>query len=144
MTHKVVGLEHVGVAVDDLDAALAAYAALGFERAWTEELPQTGARSHVLRCGDVRVELLECTAAGTALARFVERRGAGLHHLCLQVASLAGSMRDERLRHFSYAGEPVTDLRGRRVFVHPRSTGGVLVGLVELHPDAEGARGSGG
>lgn len=139
MTHRVLGLEHVGVAVDDLDAALAAYETLGFEREWIEELPETGARSHVLRAGDVRVELLECTAAASTLARFLERRGAGLHHLCLQVANLDDTLADERLRDLSYTGEPTTDQRGRRAFVHPRSTGGVLVGLVEVHPEAQEA-----
>jgi methylmalonyl-CoA/ethylmalonyl-CoA epimerase len=132
-----IAVDHVSIAVRDAQDVKRTLAALGFEPQWTEDLPGEGLRSHVLRAGDVVLELVEPAAQApetAPLPRFLERRGEGLHHLCLQVASLY-----EAIRAVDAAGmrlvdrEPTVDEHGRRVFVHPHSAHGMLVGLVELH-----------
>jgi methylmalonyl-CoA epimerase len=133
----VTAVEHVSIAVRDADGAKQTFAALGFEPQWTEDLPGQGLRSHVLRAEGVVLELIEPAAAAPAagsLERFLTRRGEGLHHLCLRVNSL-----EEAIRAVEAAGMrlvdpvPTVDEQGRRVFVHPQSAHGVLIGLVEPH-----------
>lgn len=138
----VTSVEHVSIAVRDADDAKRTFAALGFEPQWVEDLPGQGLRSHVLRAEGVVLELIEpaapaaAGAAAGSLERFLARRGEGLHHLCLRVNSL-----EEATRAVEAAGmrlvdqEPTVDEQGRRVFVHPDSAHGVLIGLVEPHPD---------
>jgi methylmalonyl-CoA/ethylmalonyl-CoA epimerase len=128
-------VEHVSIAVRDATAAARTFAALGFEPQWVEDLPGQGVRSHVLRAGAVVLELIE-PAAGTpgpgTVDRFLARRGEGLHHLCLRVDSV-----ERAARAVTAAGmrlvdpTPTVDEQGRRVFVHPESAHGVLIGLVE-------------
>jgi len=134
----VTAVEHVSIAVRDAEGAKQTFAALGFEPQWVEDLPSQGLRSHVLRAEGVVLELIEPAAAAPAagsLERFLTRRGEGLHHLCLRVNSL-----EEATRAVEAAGMrlvdrvPTVDEQGRRVFVHPESAHGVLIGLVEPHP----------
>jgi methylmalonyl-CoA/ethylmalonyl-CoA epimerase len=134
----VTAVEHVSIAVRDAEGAKRTFAALGFEPQWVEDLPGQGLRSHVLRAQGVVLELIEPAAAAPAagsLERFLARRGEGLHHLCLRVNSL-----EEAARAVEAAGMrlvdrmPTVDEQGRRVFVHPESAHGVLIGLVEPHP----------
>ena len=133
----VTAVEHVSIAVRDAEAAKQTFAALGFEPQWVEDLPSQGLRSHVLRAEGVVLELIEPAAAAPvagSLERFLTRRGEGLHHLCLRVNSL-----EEATRAVEAAGMrlvdrvPTVDEQGRRVFVHPESAHGVLIGLVEPH-----------
>ena len=138
MTEPVVtAVEHVSIAVRDAEAAKQTFAALGFEPQWVEDLPSQGLRSHVLRAEGVVLELIEPAPAAPvagSLERFLTRRGEGLHHLCLRVNSL-----EEATRAVEAAGMrlvdrvPTVDEQGRRVFVHPESAHGVLIGLVEPH-----------
>jgi methylmalonyl-CoA/ethylmalonyl-CoA epimerase len=127
---RVSGLEHVGIAVADVDAALEAFARLGFRRVSIEELPDQGVRSHLVETGGVYLELLEVVDPGSAVGRFMAGHGPGLHHVCLRVESLEDSTR-EFGAHGVRTTEPADDERGRRVFVHPSSAAGVLVGLVQ-------------
>lgn len=131
MSLPISGFEHVGIAVTDIDAALATYAELGFERVSVEDLPGQGIRSHVVEAGGVQVELLESTSWDSRLARFLAERGPGLHHLCLRVSSLDAAIEQLDAMGDARATPPSTDARGRRVFVHPRAAEGVLIGLVE-------------
>lgn len=131
MTLRVTGLEHVGIAVADIDAALAAFARLGFERVSVEDLADEGIRSHVVEAAGVQLELLEAVEADSRLASFLAERGPGLHHLCLQVSSVDDAVGFLDSQGVERATEPSVDRRGQRVFVHPRSAVGVLIGLVE-------------
>jgi methylmalonyl-CoA epimerase len=136
--HRVVGLEHVGIAVRDIDAAIETFRALGFTESYREDLRDQGVRSHVLEAPGVRVELLESLRDDSQLSRFLARNGDGLHHLCLQVEALDGTLGDAGLERIRFVQrEPAPDQRGRRVFVHPESACGVLVGMVELHEGQE-------
>lgn len=134
----VTAVEHVAIAVHDADAAKQTFAALGFEPQWVEDLPGQGLRSHVLRAEGVVLELIEPAAAAPAassLERFLTRRGEGLHHLCLRVGSLEEAARAVEAAGMRLVDQvPIVDEQGRRVFVHPDSAHGVLIGLVEPHP----------
>jgi methylmalonyl-CoA epimerase len=127
-------VEHVSIAVRDAQDVKRTLAVLGFKPQWTEDLPGQGLRSHVLRADGVVLELVEPADQAAALARFLDRRGEGLHHLCLRVDSLEDAIRAVEASGMRLVSrEPTTDEQGRRVFVHPDSAHGVLIGLVERH-----------
>lgn len=124
-------VDHVGVAVASLEEGLGLYRALGLEVAGTEEVPAQGVRVAFLEVGESRVELLEPLGPDSPVARHLEKRGPGLHHLCLQVGDIRAAM--ARLRAAGYtllSAEPQPGAHGCLVcFVHPRSAGGVLLEL---------------
>lgn len=133
-------LHHVGIAVPSVEAARPLYERLeGVPGSLPEELPDQGVR--VLFVGSV--ELLEPLAKDTPVGRFLRRRGPGLHHVAWAVEDLAGTlgrMEQEGFRLIDRA--PRAGASGHRVaFIHPESTGGTLVELVEVHspePEAQG------
>lgn len=128
-------LDHVGIAVADLEAAAAAYATLGWHAAeGDEEVAAQGVRVRMLRGGPgPGLELLAPVGADGPVARFLERRGPGLHHLAYAVADLDAEMTRLRALEAPFVdAAPRPGHGGTRVaFVHPRWTGGVLVELVE-------------
>jgi methylmalonyl-CoA/ethylmalonyl-CoA epimerase len=127
-------IDHVGIAVEDLDAALAHYRdVLGMSVAHRETVAGQGVEAVLLDVGDAHVELLAPLGPDTAVGRFLEHRGPGLHHVAYRVESV-----EEVLSTLAAAGlrlideRPRAGIRGSRVaFVHPSSTGGVLTELVE-------------
>ena len=130
-------LDHIGIAVSDLDEAASFYRALGIELAGTEEVPGQGVRVGFLPLGRPALELLEPLGESSPIARHLERRGPGLHHICLRVSDIRSAM--ARLRDQGYrllSEEPQSGAHGCLVcFVHPKSTGGVLLELSQ--PAAE-------
>ena len=76
-------IDHVGIAVESIDEARGFYEALGLAVTKIEEVPHEGVRVAMIPCGETRIELLEATTDDSPIARFLERRGPGLHHLCL-------------------------------------------------------------
>ena len=126
-------VHHVGVAVRRLDAALADYRVLGFEPESTEEVLNQGVRVAFLRTGAVRIELLESLRPDGLIARFVERRGEGLHHVAFSVQDIRAEMNRLQERGLEMVdAEPRPGAHGRLVaFVHPRSAHGVLLELVQ-------------
>jgi methylmalonyl-CoA epimerase len=125
-------VDHLGIAVPDLESAVRAYRALGFEVESVHEVPTEKVRAAFLPVGESRLELLEPTEPGSVIARFLEKR-AGLHHVCVLVEDI-----EEALAELKAAGVSLIDDRPRpgaggcRVaFVHPRSAGGVLLELKE-------------
>ena len=127
-------IDHVGVAVDDLDEAVALYeGTLGMPLVHRETVDAQGVEAVLLDVGDGHVELLAPLGPDTPVGKFVERNGAGLHHVAYRVEDI-----DATLEKLSGDGvelidrEARTGIRGSRVaFVHPRSTGRVLTELVE-------------
>ena len=127
------GIHHVGVAVPDLDEAVATWGRLfGAEVELRETLADQGVKMALMRVGDGRVELLAALEPDTPVGRFLERRGPGMHHLALEVDDVATEL--ERL---AAGGAELIDehprpgLEGRDIaFVHPHATGGVLTELV--------------
>jgi len=127
---------HIGGAVRRLDEALADYGKLGFEAGPVEEMPTQGVRVAFLRAGPVRIELLESLSPEGVIARFIERRGEGLHHLAFSVRDIREEMRRLRGQGLELIdAEPRPGAHGRLVaFLHPRSARGVLLELVQESP----------
>lgn len=126
-------IDHVGIAVPDLDAGAAPWRALGLPWAEDEVVPQQGVRVRVLRAGDGLLELLAPLDDASPVARFLARRGPGLHHLAFRVGDVASELarlRAEGARTVDDAPRPGRG--GSRVaFVHPSWANGVLVELVQ-------------
>lgn len=127
-------IDHVGVAVESIDAALAVYRdALGMPLVHRETVSTQGVDAALLDVGDGHIELLEPLSPDTTVGKFLARRGPGLHHVAYRVASI-----EDALQTLSAAGvrlideSPRTGIRGSQVaFLHPSATGGVLTELVE-------------
>jgi methylmalonyl-CoA/ethylmalonyl-CoA epimerase len=127
-------IDHIGVAVDDLAEAIALYSErLGMPLQHRETVEEQGVEAVLLGVGENHVELLRPLAQETAVGRFLERNGPGLHHVAYgtdDIDSALKAVRDAGLRLIDE--RPRTGIRNTRVaFVHPKSTGGVLTELVE-------------
>lgn len=125
-------LDHIGVAVRGLDEALAFYRdALGLEVSAAQEVPSERVRAVFVSVGEPSLELLEATAPDSAIARFIERHGPGLHHVTLRVADIDAALAHLRNRRIRLIDEiPRAGAHGSRVaFIHPAATGGVLLEL---------------
>lgn len=135
MADSVPIIDHVGIAVNSLERDLPLYEAiLRAEPTGIEEVSSESVRVAFFGAAPGRVELLEPTDSASPIARFLARRGPGIHHLCLRVTDL-----DDVLERAVQAGVEIMPPRlrigagGRRVaFLHPRSTGGVLLELTEV------------
>lgn len=130
-------LDHVGIAVGDLREALAFYRdALGLDIAAPEEVASQRVRAHFLPAGGSALELLEATAADSAIARYVEKRGPGLHHIALRVDDLQAALDQLKARGVRLIDEtPRPGAHGALVaFIHPSSCHGVLVELTQRQP----------
>jgi methylmalonyl-CoA epimerase len=133
-------LDHVGIAVKDLSAALAFYRdALGLEIEAPEEVATQRVRAHFIPTGESALELLEATAAESPIARYVDRRGPGLHHITLRVDDIA-----QALDHLKAKGTRLIDEQPRPgaegalvAFIHPASAHGVLVELKQTRARPE-------
>jgi methylmalonyl-CoA/ethylmalonyl-CoA epimerase len=127
-------LNHVAVVVADIDAALAFWRdALGLELAGVKDMPEQKSKIAFLPLGGSELELVQPTDAESGIAKNLAKRGPGMHHLCLEVRDLdatIGRLKGRGIRLTSEA--PMTAADGRRmIFVHPESTGGVLLELYE-------------
>ena len=126
-------IEHVGIAVRSIAEARGLYEALGLHVEAIEEVPHEGVRVALIPCGASRIELLEPTSEDSPIAKFLEKRGPGIHHLCLASDDVRSD--DARLREGGFQvlrPEPTRGAGGCWVqFVHPKSTGGVLLELSE-------------
>ena len=126
-------IDHIGIAVRSIAEARKLYEALGLAVTGIEEVPQEGVRVAMIACGASRIELLEPLSEDSPIAKFLEKRGPGVHHLCLASNDVRSD--DARLRDAGYQvlrPEPTRGAGGCWVqFVHPKSTGGVLLELSE-------------
>lgn len=132
-------LDHIGVAVNSLSEALPFWQTLmGLEVLKTEEVPTEKVRVAFLNTGQCHLELLEPTAEDSPIAKFLEKRGPGIHHLCLQVRDLP-----KLLQKLEAAGVQLLDKvpkpgagHKRIAFLHPKATGGILLELSEPLPES--------
>ena len=127
-------IDHIGVAVDDLDGALELYGErFDMREQHRETVESQGVEAVLLEIGEGHVELLRPLSEDTPVGKFIAKRGAGLHHVAYQTDDIErtlGAVRDAGLELIDQ--EPRIGIRGSRVaFLHPRSTGGVLTELVE-------------
>jgi len=128
-------IDHIGIAVRSLGDAVARYRTLGFEPGASEEVADQKARVAMLPIGDSRLELLEPMAEDSPIGKFLARRGEGLHHVCLEVTDVAAEVARLRAAGVRMIDEaPRPGAGGCMVaFIHPSSTGGVLLELSQ-HP----------
>jgi methylmalonyl-CoA/ethylmalonyl-CoA epimerase len=127
-------IDHIGVAVEDLDEAIALYRErLGMPVQHRETVEQFGVEAVLLGIGDSHVELLRPVSPESAVARFLARHGPGIHHVAYRTEDIDSALESVRAAGLELIDEqPRAGIRGSRVaFVHPRSTGGVLTELVE-------------
>jgi methylmalonyl-CoA/ethylmalonyl-CoA epimerase len=127
-------IDHVGVAVDDLDAAIALHEqTYGLALAHREVVEEQGVEAVLLDVGASHVELLRPLQPDTAVGRFLASRGPGLHHVAYRVGDIDAALDALRDRGVQLIDEtPRAGIRASRVaFVHPRSTGGVLTEIVQ-------------
>jgi methylmalonyl-CoA epimerase len=127
-------IDHIGVAVDDLERAIELYRdRFGMPLQHRETVEQFGVEAVLLGVGEGHVELLLPTSSDSAVGRFLEREGPGLHHVAYRTDDIEAALETVRGAGLRLIDErPRTGIRDSRVaFVHPKSTGGVLTELVE-------------
>lgn len=132
---KVLRIDHIAVLVENIYETLGFWSeGLGLELKGMEEVPQEGSRVAFLPVGESEVELVQPTAEEGGLRRFLEKRGPGMHHLCLEVDDIEGMLRHLKSQGVQLINEtPAQGSGGRRyAFIHPRSANGVMVELYEL------------
>jgi methylmalonyl-CoA epimerase len=128
-------IDHLGIAVKSLASAKGLYEKLGLPVSDEETVAAEQVRLVMVPVGESRLELLEPTSETSTIAKFISKRGEGLHHVCLRVTDLAGTVERLKKDGIRLVSEEIKVGAGghRYVFVHPASTGGVLLELVEGH-----------
>jgi methylmalonyl-CoA epimerase len=128
-------LDHLGIAVKSLTSAKSIYEKLGLSISAEETVPAEKVRLVMVPVGETRLELLEPTSSDSVIAKYIEKRGEGLHHICMRVPDLATAVQKLKADGVRLVTDEIKTGAGghRYVFVHPSSTGGVLLELVEAH-----------
>jgi methylmalonyl-CoA/ethylmalonyl-CoA epimerase len=135
---KIKKINHVAIIVEDIDQAMAFWRdGLGLEIEHIKEVPEQESRIAFLPLGETEIELVEPTSDDSGIARFMSKRGPGMHHVCLEVEDIHGSLEHLRKQGIRLINEtPRSGSDGRLyAFIHPESTHGVLVELYELVRD---------
>jgi methylmalonyl-CoA/ethylmalonyl-CoA epimerase len=129
-------IDHLGVAVKSLAAAKEFYKAMGLDVVGEETVPHEQVKVAMLPVGESRIELLEATAPDSPVGRFIAKRGEGLHHVALRVPDLSATVDRLKQRGAKFITEEIKVGAGGHlyVFLHPSSTGGVLLELCEDPP----------
>jgi methylmalonyl-CoA epimerase len=129
-------IDHLGIAVKSLATAKSFYEKLGLSISEEEVVEQEKVKLVMVPVGETRFELLEATADDSTIAKFIAKRGEGLHHVCLRVSDLAVSVSKLKADGVRLVSDQIQTGAGghRYVFVHPSSTGGVLLELVDGGP----------
>ena len=126
-------IDHLGIAVKSVAAAKSFYEKLGLTVSPVETVEQEKVRLVMVPVGESRLELLEPTSDDSTVAKFIAKRGEGLHHVCLRVPDLAAAVDKLKKDGVRLVSDDIKQGAGghRYVFVHPASSGGVLLELVE-------------
>ena len=138
-------LEHIGIAVKNLAEANKLFARLlGREHYKIEEVPSEGVKTSFFEVGGVKIELLEATNPDSPIARFIERKGEGVHHLAFEVANINESAKayaDKGFEPVNASPKPGADNK-LILFLHPKSTNGVLIELCQESGNSKPATGN--
>lgn len=129
------GLDHVAIAVNEIDEALEIYQhQLALKLEEVKVVEQQRVRAAILHAGDLKIELLEPTDAESAVAKFLEKKGEGIHHIALLVSDIEKHLKELKEKGvFLIDDKPRIGAEGGKIaFIHPKSTKGVLIELVEL------------
>jgi methylmalonyl-CoA/ethylmalonyl-CoA epimerase len=126
-------VNHIAVVVSDITQNLGFWRdALGLPVGEIKNVPQEGVQVAFLAAGDAHIELVQPTDAASGIAQYLARKGPGMHHICLNVDDIVAAMTRLRAHGVELLSEDYKIRDGiRYVFIHPRSTGGVLVELYE-------------
>jgi methylmalonyl-CoA/ethylmalonyl-CoA epimerase len=131
---KIKKINHVGVVVNDMDKSLAFWRdALGLPMTGLRDVPVEQSQIAFLPTGDAEVELVRPTSEDSGIARYLAKRGAGMHHICLEVDELGAMLSQLKVNGIRLINEEprITSEGKQYAFVHPESTGGVLVELYQ-------------
>ena len=131
---KILGIEHIGIAVKDLDTNAPFWKhVLKISHKGTETVAQEGVTTDIYDTGSGKVELLESMVSGSVIEKFLENRGEGIHHVCFEVDDINKAIIElNELNIDVISDRPTVGAEGYKVvFIHPKSTGGVLVELAQ-------------
>jgi len=131
---KILGIEHIGIAVKDLDTNAPFWKhVLKISHKGTETVAQEGVTTDIYDTGSGKVELLKSTVSGSVIEKFLENRGEGIHHVCFEVDNINTAIIElKELNIDVISDRPTVGAEGYKVvFIHPKSTGGVLVELAQ-------------
>ncbi|GIS53761.1 methylmalonyl-CoA epimerase [bacterium] len=131
---KVIGVEHIGIAIKDLEKDAPFWSkVLGIEQTKTEDVDDQGVITDIYDTGRGKIELLLSKYPDSPIGKFLKKRGPGIHHICLQVEDIEESIKVLKKHGIETIGDKSSiGAEGFKViFIHPRSTGGVLVELAE-------------
>ncbi|KPL82618.1 lactoylglutathione lyase [Thermanaerothrix daxensis] len=130
---KITKINHIAIAVPDIETALSFWRdALGLQIDHIEDVPSQQATVVFIPVGDSEVELVKPTSSETGVARFIAERGGGMHHLCFEVDNIEEMLATLKEKGIRLINESPLELPGRKMaFIHPKSTGGVLVELYQ-------------
>ena len=131
---KILGIEHIGIAVKDLDTNAPFWKhVLKISHKGTETVVQEGVTTDIYDTGSGKVELLKSTVSGSVIEKFLEKRGEGIHHVCFEVDDINKAIIElKELNIDVISDRPTVGAEGYKVvFIHPKNTGGVLVELAQ-------------
>lgn len=131
---KVTKINHVAIVVADMDSALTFWRdALGLQLSHIEDVPSQKSQVAFMPLGDSEVELVKPTSDDSGVAKFLAERGGGMHHLCFEVDDIDAMLAQLKEKGVRLINETPLQLEGRKLaFVHPKSTGGVLVEIYQI------------
>jgi methylmalonyl-CoA/ethylmalonyl-CoA epimerase len=126
-------INHIAIVVEDIEQALEVYRdAVGLPLEYIGEEPEQAARIAFLPTPNGEIELVQPTTTDSGIAKFLAKRGEGLHHICLEVESIDATLGEMTTRGLEVLGQPRVNNRGEKyVFIHPKSAHGVLLELYE-------------
>jgi methylmalonyl-CoA/ethylmalonyl-CoA epimerase len=135
---SIIRVNHVAIVVEDIEDALSFWRdSLGLELSHVEEVPDQESLVAFLPVGQSEVELVKPTSDDSGVARYLKKRGPGIHHICFEVDDIESTLQILKDRNVRLINEePIIGTGGKCIaFIHPESTNGVLVELYELHPE---------
>ena len=131
---KILSIEHIGIAVEDIEDRSPFWEnILGIKHSSTETVEHEGVKTDIYDTGSGKVELLKSISGDSTIEKFLNKKGEGIHHVCFQVDNIYQAINELKENNISIVSEkPSIGAEGYKiVFIHPKSTGGVLVELAE-------------
>ena len=131
---KPIKINHVAIVVQNIDAALSFWEqTFGLELDHVEEVPSQKSKVAFLPLGESEIELVQPTTSDSGLANFLEKRGEGMHHICIEVEDIDAALAELKSKGVRLINEVPEELPGRKMaFIHPKAANGVLVELYQL------------
>lgn len=125
-------LDHIGIAVADLNKAIETYISMGFEFEDRKIMDKMGIEIAFFKCGESKIELLQGLRDDSSISKHIEKKGEGIQHLCFETEDFQKSIEYYKEKGFQIIGEPVMGAEGRMIyFLHPKCTNKVLIEIIE-------------